>query len=231
MKSHTRLLVSLLIISMVANTAACSKKIKAHNQIESRVEINQTVLDKPLVLETETIEPISQPPIEEIIEDKEEIFEFVDIPPEVIETKEVTLEDRLKESLYDENIDYKLVIKTYLNTDYDKREELKNDYLRAIYMLMYNSNVPMSTYINELNNLIVMQQVPMCVPEDIWNMLFGNLIALDQNCLSIYEMYIDIAMYIHNLSCDKEHYINDYYGYSCEYLEKEYTRTLEIPFI
>ena len=124
----------------------------------------------------------------------------------------------MKETLYDENIDYRLVIKTYLNTDYEKREELKNDYLRAIYMLMYKSNVPMSTYLEELNYLIVLQQVPMCVPEYIWNELFGNLIALETNCMSIHEMYIDIAMYVHDLSCDKEHYLKNEGSYSAKVL-------------
>lgn len=212
MKSHTRLLVSLLVISMVASTTARSKITKNKEGIG---EITELVSEMPIISMSDIIEPIVP------IEENKEVNEIV--------THEVTLEDRLKGTLYDENIDYQLVIKTYLNTDYEKREELKNDYLRAIYMLMYKSNVPMSTYLEELNYLIVLQQVPMCVPEDIWNELFGNLIALEPNCMSIHEMYIDIAMYVHDLSCDKEHYLNDYYAYSCENLEKEYTRTLEMP--
>lgn len=241
MKSHTRLLVSIVMISIVANATACSKKIEAIDGKEFNTEVAQVeIVTMPTFEEkieiTEPIVAINNVD-NNIIEN--DIIENIPIEPSVIETSveqvveesiiEKSLEDILKETLYDENIDYQLVVKTYLSTDYDKRENLKNDYLRALYMLMINSNVPMSTYINELNTLMIMQQIPMCVPDDVWYQSFGNLIALDPECLSLYEMYIDMAMYIHNLNCDNNHYLNDYYGYSCEDLEKEYTRRLEIP--
>jgi len=233
MKSHTRLLVSIVMISIVANTTACSKKIEAIDGKAFNTEVVQIETFSIPSFAEEIDENIQEPTIDisdVAITTEYDISKVDTIAPSIEEEPvvEKSLEDILKETLYDENIDYQLVIKTYLNTDYDKRESLKNDYLRALYMLMINSNVPMNAYIYELNTLMIMQQFPTCVPEDIWNLSFGNLIALDPNCQSIYEMYIDMAMYIHNICCDKEHYLNDYYGYSCENLEEEYIRKLEI---
>ena len=67
------------------------------------------------------------------------------------------MEISLNERLYDANIDYNLVIKNYLDMDYDLRSPMKDDYLRAIYMLMLNSGIPIQTYLKELHIMMVMQ--------------------------------------------------------------------------
>ena len=217
MKSHTKLLVSLLTIAIVANAMACSTKrnLQRENNVVMIFEVPNETFTKS---------------IDEILEEmKQTTIKTEDIVDKNGSIKNI--ENDLKSSLYDENIDYEFVIKTYLELDYDKREELKNDYLRAIYMKMYNSSVSMNIYLEELHTLMLMQQIPMCVPEDIWYNSFNHLLELVPNCISLYDVYFDIAKFVHEMSCDKEHLINEYFGYSCDELEKEYTRTLTIPMI
>jgi len=60
MKSHTRLLVSLLVISMVASATACSKITKNKEGIG---EITELVSEMPIISMSDIIEPIV--PIEE----------------------------------------------------------------------------------------------------------------------------------------------------------------------
>ena len=131
------------------------------------------------------------------------------------------LELLLKERLYDENMDYNLVLENYLNQDYELRSNMKDDYLRAVYMSMLNSGVPMNVYFKELHTLMVMQQIPTGLPEEIWHKSFGNLIALSKENSSLYEMFIDFAIYVHELTCEEEHKLNECCAYTCKKLEDD----------
>ena len=229
MKSHTRLLVSILLIATIANTTGCSKINETKKEVSEPIVLeyeqeNHTTITN----EDAIIELIPTTPIEEVvIETIPPIVESTKEPNEVSSDKEKNIEELLREYLYDDDIDYKLVIKTYLN-DYDNQGNLKNDYLRAIYMLMINSGVPMETYLKELHTMTLMQQIPMCVPEDIWYESFGNLIALDPECLSLFDMFSEFAIFVHDLQCEEEHTLNEFDCYTCPKLEEEYTRKLTI---
>lgn len=219
MKSNVRLLANILLISAIVNLATgCSKINKTSgNEYTSIAEEHQEITATYIEAENIKIDAIPNLSSEEVV------AESVVVPDDIATNKNI--EELLKEYLYDENIDYELVIKTYLN-NYDKRIELKNDYLRAIYMLMINSNVSMETYLQELHTMTVMQQIPSCVSEDVWNESFKNLIALDPNCISLFDMFSEFAIYVHGLICEEEHVLNDFYCYSCPDLEEEYTRKL-----
>lgn len=229
MKSHTRLLVSILLISTIANTTGCSKINETKKEVSEPIVLkyeqeNHTTITN----EDAIIELIPTTPVEEVvIETIPPIVESTKEPNEVSSDKEKNIEELLREYLYDDDIDYKLVIKTYLN-DYDNQGNLKNDYLRAIYMLMINSGVPMETYLKELHTMTLMQQIPMCVPEDIWYESFGHLIALDPECLSLFDMFSEFAIFVHDLQCEEEHTLNEFDCYTCPKLEEEYTRKLTI---
>ena len=133
--------------------------------------------------------------------------------------EEKSLEDLLHECLYDENIDYNTVINTYLNTNFNARENLKNDYLRAIYMYLLSTGVPMETYIKELNNVIVLQQNPSDCHMS-WDEAFHNLSLTLKDYPSLFDMYIDLAIFTHELECECKHEINDLGIYTCPKLSK-----------
>lgn len=128
----------------------------------------------------------------------------------------------LKEYLYDEFIDYEFVIKKYLDLDYEDREQYRNEYLRAIYMKMLNSNVDMNVYFEELNILTVLQQFPMCMDFEAFNEIFKNLIALDPECLSVVDTYSEFAFFVHELTCKEVHTLDEFGEYSCKKLEEDY---------
>lgn len=231
MKSHTRLLTSILIISAIANTVGCSKNYGKENIISSSDNLE---LQQDGEMETFSNTRYEDKIIN--IKDNNEYNENIDygdlnLVPNYTEenldyNKNSNIEGILRDNLYDENIDYNLIIQTYID-NYDLREEYKNEYLKAIYMLFLNSKVAMNEYLKELHTMVVMQQIPMCVPDDIWNEQFKNLIAIDPNCISLFDKYCDFAIYVHSLECEEEHKLNEYYCYTCPKLEEEYTRKLE----
>lgn len=121
--------------------------------------------------------------------------------------------------LYDGVVDSELFIGAYLNADFEQREVLKFDYLRALYTKLYNSGVPMETYLEELNNLLVLQQEPREFDEEEWNSNFEHLINILEDYPSLQDMFMDLAVYCHEVACEEEHNLNEYYGYSCPVLE------------
>lgn len=225
MKSHTRLLTSILIISAIANTVGCSKDSNAKGDIFVEENIRHEYVDETFAYKKD-VQDIDV--LDKNVNDNldNNISISFNSEGDTFESKETNIEGILRENLYDENIDYNLIIQTYID-NYDLREEYRNEYLKAIYMLLLNSNVEMSEYLKELHTMVVMQQIPMCVSNDIWNEQFKNLIALDPNCISLFDKYCDFAIYVHSLECEEEHKLNDYYCYTCPKLEEEYTRKLE----
>lgn len=115
----------------------------------------------------------------------------------VISQSKIDLSDRL----YDDCIDYNLVIQTYLNSwnkemsDTD-RESLKNDYLRAMYTFLSNTGIDMNILNSELHTMVEMSKHPGCIDETDWNNSFPHLIAISKDCESLFELYLDYANYI-----------------------------------
>lgn len=231
MKSHTRLLASILVIATIASTTGCSKKnndsLEESNvyediSFETTLETNE---NKVITEVTNTFET------ESVLENTDVVLETTDddIASEDIEqTKDVC--SLLYEYLYDENIDYNLVIENYVN-NYEIRSEIKDDYLRAIYMLMYNSSFDISIYLEELHTMVLMQQVPMCVSEEVWFNSFKHLISLNPECSSLFDTYSEFAIFVHSLTCNKEHTLNEFGSYTCPELDEEYSRKLTIDII
>ncbi len=78
------------------------------------------------------------------------------------------------------------------------------------------SDVDVDKCFLELENVYQMAVVPRCVPDDIWQECFGELcktVLPDQN---VCEVYYELACFVHELSCDFEHYINEYGTRECE---------------
>lgn len=127
----------------------------------------------------------------------------------MIDTKQeimnLSVEDKLYMYLYNDKIDYMTIINNYM----DGKRVRKIDYLQAVYMLLYNTDVSMSEYLEEFNKLLLISQNPSCISEDMWEKLFKNLINAYKDCLSISEMYLYLAAFSHELSCNnQEHPVN-----------------------
>lgn len=221
MNLKNRLLLILLADVIAITATACSTPNK-----RAESPMTDTVLEGSLN-DDDSLRGGSKDIIDEIITPtipitgNDNSYENMVDTPSIELTPEEILEIALNERLYDANIDYNLVIKNYLDMDYDLRNPMKDDYLRAIYMLMLNSGIPIQTYLKELHIMMVMQQIPTCVPEDIWYASFGNLIVLSNGYPSLFEMFIDFATFVHEVSCEEEHKLNDYYAYTCKKLEEE----------
>ena len=228
MNLKNRLLLILLADIIAITATACSTPSKRTEGL-----INDTVLEGSLNDE-DSLRGGSKDKVDEIIKptipvtDNDSSYENVaEIKPEELTPEEI-LEISLNERLFDQYIDYNLVIKNYLDMDYDLRSSMKDDYLRAVYMLMLNSGIPIQTYLKELHTMMIMQQIPMCVPEDIWYASFGNLIVLSNGYPSLFEMFIDFATFVHEVGCEEEHMLNDYCAYTCKKLEDELKLSLII---
>ena len=219
MKIRTKLLVTILLVATLVNTTGCSKKNVEKEKLTIGYEQQDNTFDT-----TPTRVIITKP--EEVIFEND--VEKAPIEDDIIKKEEINIESILKEYLYDENIDYKLVMNTYFNTDYDKRDALKDDYLRAVYMMLQNTEVDMKIYLQELHTLLLLQQNPGCLPTDLWFQLFGNLDVLASEYDSLYEMFFPFAIYVHELECEKTHEIDKYGIYSCDELEEEYKLKREL---
>lgn len=216
MKSHTRLLASILLISAIAAASGCSKNYKVEKSVSN------TNIFEQITEESNNVDSMDGK-ITTSINISDNYSSNVDFSTNIQTT---SIEEILKENLYDENIDYNFIISTYVD-NYELRDEYKNDYLKAIYMLLINSNVSMKDYLKELHTMIIMQQVPMCGCDETWDEQFKNLIKLDPTCVSLFDKYCDFAIYVHSLECTEKHTENEYYSYSCDALKDEYSRILK----
>lgn len=206
MNAKNRLIAGILSIVTIASLSSCQSKENNHQSGEDFIIENCDDLPRPKVEEISIIES----------EDKSSC-DSLSIPE--VENEEKLLEEILKENLYDSELDYEEVLSICIN-NYENIMNNMDIYLKAIYMKMYYSDVPMATYLKELNNMVVFQQVPMSLPDKIWNESFEHLIKL-QDTDSLFETYCDLAIYVHSLSCDKEHYQYDIGTYTCNDLQEE----------
>ena len=79
-----------------------------------------------------------------------------------------------------------------------------------------NSNVDGEACLYELETVYTMARIPMCVPEELWNNQFKNLLQTVSNEENVCEVYYKLACYIHMLLCDYEHSITEFGTVECE---------------
>lgn len=131
--------------------------------------------------------------------------------------------------LYDANMDYISVINDYL----DNNKDLSNiEYVKAVYMLLYNSNVEMNNYLDELNTMLICNQNPTCVSMEEWEETFSNLIKVSKTkgltmeaSYELGRLVLPLAAYIHSMNCE---YCNGSFNpdieiYNCSSLNNKYT--------
>lgn len=215
MNLKTRLFSGVLAVVTIASLSAC--KTKGHDAIISGSDVSVEMVDDEVpspkydkigIYEDNEIEKVSASLLP-----KEEASE-------IEEDSTKSIEDILDECLYDDSIDYESIVSTYL-ADYDLRMANIDTYLKAIYTKMRSSNVPMSVYLEELDTMAIMQQVPTCVPEDVWEESFEHLILLQGDNPSLFEMFADLAIYVHEITCENEHNLNEFGCYTCDDLSRK----------
>lgn len=96
-------------------------------------------------------------------------------------------------------------------------EEIISQYNRII-----NGGVDFNEALVELDSIYVLSQVPMCIDEDVWNETFKHLLTTVGEYDNVFEVYGDLAYYIHLLGCDLEHYTDEFGVNVCEGLKLEY---------
>lgn len=77
--------------------------------------------------------------------------------------------------------------------------------------------------LNELSLLYMYSQVPRCIPDEEYFGLFKILSGSVTEYENIFEVYQDLARFIHLLSCDFEHEVDEYGVHICQGLKKIYT--------
>ena len=82
-----------------------------------------------------------------------------------------------------------------------------------------NSNVDSEACLYELETIYEMAKIPMCVPEDLWNNQFRNLLQTVSNEENVCEIYYKLACYVHMLHCDYEHNITEFGTIECDVKE------------
>ena len=58
--------------------------------------------------------------------------------------------------------------------------------------------------------------IPGCVPEDVWNSSFHELLKTLGERDSLYENYYLLSVYTHEFMCDDDHYNNEYGSVECK---------------
>lgn len=81
---------------------------------------------------------------------------------------------------------------------------------------LINSGIDFDTILCELENVYMYARIPMCVPEEEWEMAFGNLLKTIDYQENVCLYYYDLAFYIHELWCDFEHTLNEFGKYECD---------------
>lgn len=91
------------------------------------------------------------------------------------------------------------------------------------YNRIVSSGVSFEVALDELNSIYSLSQVPMCIDEDVYNELFKHLLTTVGEYDNVFEIYGDLAYYVHKLGCDFEHYTDEYGVNVCEGMKLEYT--------
>lgn len=111
----------------------------------------------------------------------------------------------------------------YIDYVVDMIKASEDEKIISQYNRIINSGVNFEEALVELNNIYSLSQVPMCIDEDVWNELFKNLLTTVGEYDNVFEVYGDLAYYIHLLSCDFTHYTDEYGVNVCEGMKLEYT--------
>ena len=97
----------------------------------------------------------------------------------------------------------------------DDSAPIKQALLRIIY-----SKEDTATCIYELEYIYKLGMIPRCASEEEWA-LISHLDATTEEMENPFEVYYDLAIFVHTLHHDEEHYQNEFGQWECESVRKE----------
>ena len=106
-----------------------------------------------------------------------------------------------------------LLFDNVINEIRDSGDKELNSSLNKI---LSNASVDKVECFRELDNLYSLGMIPGCVPEDVWNSSFHELLKTLGERDSLYENYYLLAVYTHEFMCDDDHYNNEYGSVECK---------------
>jgi len=83
-----------------------------------------------------------------------------------------------------------------------------------------NSNQDTETCLQELEYIYELGMIPRCASDEEWA-LISHLDATTEEMENPFEVYYELAVYVHQLTCDEEHYVNEFGQMECKTLREE----------
>lgn len=81
---------------------------------------------------------------------------------------------------------------------------------------IYDNNLTLSDVFEELDRIYLLSMYPTDFDEETWKVLFDKLLTTVDERENVCSVYYDLACYIHMLTCDNDHTLNDFGTYECE---------------
>lgn len=103
--------------------------------------------------------------------------------------------------------EYYIIRKIYESNDFKVLEEAER---------IYNNSLSISEVSEELDRIYLLSIIPTELDEETWNKMFNKLLTTVSEKENVCTTYYDLACYIHKLTCDNEHKVNEYGAVECE---------------
>lgn len=94
------------------------------------------------------------------------------------------------------------------------------DPLKIALNRIINSGQDVETCIYELENIFKLAIIPRCASEEEWATI-AHLDATTEEMENPFEVYYDLAVFVHTLHCEEEHYKNEFGQWECAGLRQE----------
>ena len=95
-----------------------------------------------------------------------------------------------------------------------------NDPLKTALFRIINSKEDTVTCINELEYIYELGMIPRCASDEEWA-LISHLDATTDEMENPFSVYYDLAVFVHTLHHEEEHYLNEFGQWECQSLRKE----------
>lgn len=92
--------------------------------------------------------------------------------------------------------------------------------LKASLKRILDSGVDTESCILELENIYRLAIIPRCATEEEWDSVI-NLRSTIGERENPFDVYYQLAIFVHTLTCEEEHYVNEFGQTECKKLRKE----------
>ena len=116
--------------------------------------------------------------------------------------------------------DEPIEVVSYSDTVIKAVNESNDEVIKAALQRIINSTEDTDACILELENIYELGMIPRCATPEEWDSVIHlrNTIGEYENP---FDVYYDLAVYVHTLTCEEEHYENEFGQTECKTLRKE----------